>query len=487
MIFLKKKMLEVNKGVETENNPESLNFASEELKQEHMAKVFITKKPEKEEPQVERWFGGGMGVDMCNSPEYSQACLEAGVMPTMSAAMPALGERENYDKIFGNDEQKMTKGRAKFIKEKSTPALEDKIKKVREVAPHGIVSLNIMFALFEYDERLKSAGNAGRDTGKVDKNGDIIRERGVDVVFVGAGVDRELGNKMCEYPHMKYVPIVSSARIAKIIMKGTKRKVDKNGKEIARRPDAILLEDPNKAGGHLGRLKPTIEDIEFDPKKELLEMREHIKEFYGEDAYIPIIYAGGISYKEDIDEIMAMGFDGVEFATRLLLTEESSAPNEIIREKYLTANSVVTTLESSTGYASNSLEKTKGKEIVQREAKHVAQDCFDCIKRCTHINSAREIIELKKRVKKDEVLSEKEQETLDAGVQGSCIAIEMGKARHGIEEKSEDGTGEARHFAGRGLTIIQNDSIYFDKKVPPIKVAVKFMREPGHRKEKNEV
>ncbi len=350
-------MVEVKISVERENELQSLSFENEEQKQEHLAKVFITKKPKEGYPKVSQLWGGGMGVDMCNSPEYSRECLKVGVIPTMSAAMPALGERKNYDKMFGTGKEKMTIGRLPFIREQNKIVLADRINKVREEVPHGIIGLNIMNLLSDYNEMLEVAGKAGRNKGKVDENGKVIREGGIDVVFVGAGMDRALGKKMYEYPHMKYVPIVSSARVAKMFMSAT---VDREGKEIARRLDAILLEHPNKAGGHLGRLKPTIEDIEFDPQKELLEMREYIKNIYGGDVYIPIIYAGGISNKEDIDEILAMGFDGTEFATRLLLTDESSAPNKTIREKYLTAKNVVTTLESASGFASNSLERIKG-------------------------------------------------------------------------------------------------------------------------------
>ena len=70
-----------------------------------------------------------------------------------------------------------------------------------------------------------------------------------------------------------------------------------------KRPAAILLENPNKAGGHLGKLPPTTEDVEFDPKKELLEIREHIKDIYEEDAYIQKVKE---AFPDDFEEVLLL-------------------------------------------------------------------------------------------------------------------------------------------------------------------------------------
>lgn len=81
-----------------------------------------------------------------------------------------------------------------------------------------------------------------------------IREK-ADIIFSGAGLPLDLPSYLTQRSSTKLIPIVSSARAAKIIC-------DKWQKNYAYLPDAIVVEGP-KAGGHLGFKKAQMKDENY--------------------------------------------------------------------------------------------------------------------------------------------------------------------------------------------------------------------------------
>ena len=88
-------------------------------------------------------------------------------------------------------------------------------------------------------------------------------------------------------------------------------------------PDAIVIEHPRLAGGHLGAARlEDLGDRRFDFDVVLPEVRQ-ILERMGVD--IPLVAAGGVGTSEDIRRLQALGAAAVQVGTAFAVTLESDA------------------------------------------------------------------------------------------------------------------------------------------------------------------
>lgn len=179
-------------------------------------------------------------------------------------------------------------------------ALRNEIKKARELT-NGIIGVNIMVALSDFAQLAKAA-----------------IEEGIDAIFAGAGLPLDLPGLLDKFSKTKLIPIISSAKAARIIIR---KWVDKYNYV----PDAFVVEG-SKAGGHLGYKAEQLDDPQYSLEKIVVDVVNEIKPF--EDEYnkkIPIIAGGGIYTGEDIYKIMKLGASGVQMATRFVTTDECDA------------------------------------------------------------------------------------------------------------------------------------------------------------------
>ncbi len=146
--------------------------------------------------------------------------------------------------------------------------------------------------------------------------GRVVRdacEAGANLIITGAGLPTDMPEFTQGFPEVALVPIVSSARALKIICKRW------HGR-YKRIPDAIVVEGP-LSGGHQGIM---FEDC-FKPEYQLeILVAEALKEAKNWDN-IPIIAAGGIWDRKDIDQYIDMGAKGVQMGTRFLGAKECDA------------------------------------------------------------------------------------------------------------------------------------------------------------------
>ena len=236
---------------------------------------------------------GGMGVGISLSKLSSAVAKEGGIGVI---ATPGIGSEEEDFKT-------------NFI-EANNRALANEIKKVRNVTD-GILGVNIMVGLNNYNELVKTAF-----------------KESIDIIFSGAGLPLDLP-KYRTNDKTKLVPIVSSARAAKII-------ASKWMKTYNYLPDAFVVEGP-LAGGHLGFKPEQLDDPEYCLENLLQQVLETIKPF--EEKYqkkIPIIVAGGIFTGKDIFKFMQLGASGVQMATRFVATHECDA-SLAFKEAYVEA------------------------------------------------------------------------------------------------------------------------------------------------------
>jgi nitronate monooxygenase len=178
-------------------------------------------------------------------------------------------------------------------------ALDREIRKARALSGgRGLIAVNVMKALDQYETYVRQA-----------------LESGADALAVGAGLPLDLPELAKDFPHVGLVPILSDARGVQLLV----RKWEKKG----RLPDAIVLEHPRLAGGHLGAAKiADLNDRRFDFEVSIPE----VLEFFAKSGLkIPLIAAGGISCSEDLRHLQALGAAAVQLGTAFAVTVESDA------------------------------------------------------------------------------------------------------------------------------------------------------------------
>ena len=93
-----------------------------------------------------------------------------------------------------------------------------------------------------------------------------------------------------------------------------------------------------KAGGHLGFSREQLNEIDtmdYDEEiRQIIACKEEYEKRY--EKKIPVIVAGGIFDKMDIEHAFELGADGVQIASRFVATEECDA-SESYKLAYINA------------------------------------------------------------------------------------------------------------------------------------------------------
>ncbi|MBZ2174268.1 nitronate monooxygenase family protein [Schnuerera sp. xch1] len=237
---------------------------------------------------------GGMGIGISLSDLAGNVALNGGI-GVLSGVEIGFDESDYY----------------KNKKEANKRALKYHIKRAKEISKGGIIGINIMAVLNNFDEIVIES----------------VREK-IDIIFSGAGLPLNLP-RFTKGTDTKVVPIVSSDRAATLICKTW----DKRYSLI---PDAVVLEGP-KAGGHLGFSKKELKDPSNNLENLLVKVLEAIKPYeqkYGKK--IPVIAAGGIMNGKDIARMINLGASGVQLGSRFAATYECDA-SDVFKESYVNA------------------------------------------------------------------------------------------------------------------------------------------------------
>lgn len=225
---------------------------------------------------------GGMGVGVSLSQLAGAVACEGGIGIISSAQ---IGYQQ--DNFMQNPLKANLEGLSKHI------AL------AKEKAKGGIIGVNIMTALRNYEEYVK-----------------CCCENKADIIISGAGVPINLPN-LVKNTTTKIAPIVSSVKAVAVLLKMWDRRYGATA-------DAVVVEGP-KAGGHLGFKAENLEnDIDFDDElKGIIDFVKTYEEKF--EKHIPVVFAGGVFSKEDVERFMEMGCEGVQVASRFVTTEECDA------------------------------------------------------------------------------------------------------------------------------------------------------------------
>lgn len=282
---------------------------------------------------------GGMGVGISLSGLAAAVANEGGVGVISSAGLGLL-----YRNLSEN-----------FL-DASILGLREEIRKARE-STLGVIGVNVMVAMTNFADMIRTS----------------ISEK-VDIIIAGAGLPLDLPSFLKKDSTTKLIPIVSSARAAKIICEKWKTGYDYL-------PDAVIVEGP-RAGGHLGFREDQISDGDYSLEKLVPEIVAELKTF--EDKYdkrIPLFAAGGIYTGGDIHAIMRLGAAGVQMATRFVTTEECDA-SPAFKQTYIDAEEKdIEIIKSPVGMPGRAILSTFITKM--KEGKKQPKKCpFKCIKTC---------------------------------------------------------------------------------------------------------
>lgn len=246
---------------------------------------------------------GGMGVGV-------SAHRLAGTVASLNAVgtLSSVDLRRHHPDLMERTTRIGTGPEAKAkINAANLEALDREIKAARAIAQgRGLLAVNVMRAVAEYAPYVTRAC-----------------ESGIDAVVVGAGLPLDLPELAADFPKVALIPILSDARGVALILKKWERK--------GRLPDAIVIEHPKHAGGHLGAARiEELGDARFEFENVIPEARAALRALGAEDR-VPLIAAGGINTPQRVRELIALGAAAVQLGTAFAVTEEGDAHPEFKR------------------------------------------------------------------------------------------------------------------------------------------------------------
>ncbi len=285
---------------------------------------------------------GGMGIRISLS-KLAKACMNSGIVATISAAQVGF----------------LKKGFRQNPLETNKVALKEEISEIRRVSPKGILGVNLMHAINDFD-----------------KYASFLATQDIDFIVSGAGLPLDLPEYL-KGSNVKGAFIISSARAAKIMLRSWDRRYQYM-------PAFIVCEGP-LAGGHLGFSKEDFEkgNIE-DLESIIITTKEIIKPF--EEKYgisIPVIAAGGIHDGHDMAKMLKVGSDGVQIATRFIATHECDASDEY-KEMIINAKEEdIVRVDSPAGLPGRAVRNYLTKTLENHNIK--VSYCVNCLKTCKKV------------------------------------------------------------------------------------------------------
>ncbi len=305
---------------------------------------------------------GGMGVGV-SAQKLAGAVAAMGGVGTLSS----VDLRRHHPDLMERTEGMNAGEEAKRqINEANLEALDREIAGARERSQgRGLVALNVMRAVSEYAASVKRA-----------------LEAGIDAVVVGAGLPLDLPDLAQEHPKALLIPILSDSRGVQLIVKKWERK--------KRLPDAIVIEHPRLAGGHLGAARISdLDDKRFDFDRVIPECLDFFRKA-GIEREIPLIAAGGIRTHEDIQRLQGLGAAAVQLGTPFAVTQEGDASDEFKRVLAEARDEDMVEFTSVAGLPARAVGTPWLKAYLKIEHKlqavaHVKSRCtkaFDCLAQC---------------------------------------------------------------------------------------------------------
>lgn len=239
---------------------------------------------------------GGMGVGISASSLSSAVARENGVGTIASVDLRHLHEDLLAESKINPSEEKYTK--------LNLIALDREIQAAKANSEgRGMIAVNVMKAVKDHAALVRQAC-----------------ESGAEAIVMGAGLPLDLPELVGNYrKDVALFPILSESRGIGIVLKRWMKK--------GVLPDAIVIEHPAHAAGHLGAATVAgVNDEKFDFKRVLEETFELFKQLDLEREKIPLILAGGMANFQKISTALKdWGANAVQIGTAFAVTKEGDA------------------------------------------------------------------------------------------------------------------------------------------------------------------
>jgi len=297
---------------------------------------------------------GGMGVGISWSQLAGTVSKEGGL-----GVVSSVGTGYYKDKQFV---QKLVAERPLEVQNfYSKEALVEIFKDARKICGDAPIACNVLYAINDY-------GRVVRDS----------CEAGANIIITGAGLPTNMPEFTEGYPDVALVPIVSSPKALKIICKRWQKRYN-------RLPDAVVLEGP-KSGGHQGF---TYEQCEME-EHQLENLVKPVVEEAAKWGNIPVIAAGGIWDKDDIDEMMNLGAVGVQMGTRFIATHECDAHDNFKEVLIAAKEEDIELLKSPVGYPARGVH-TNLFDLIETRTGPSIKCISNCVAPCDRGVEAKEV------------------------------------------------------------------------------------------------
>jgi nitronate monooxygenase len=301
---------------------------------------------------------GGMGVGV-SAHRLAGNVAKLGAVGTISSVDLRRHHQDLMDRCEGSRDKAL-------IDDANLTALDREIRAAKGIAcGNGLVAVNIMRAVSQYSAYVRQACASG-----------------ADAVVVGAGLPLDLPDLTVDYPDVALIPILSDARGIALVLKKWMRK--------NRLPDAIVIENPRYAGGHLGASQlDEVNDPHFAYPAVLDATLTLFKQLKIESERIPLIVAGGIHSYEQVHALLSMGASAVQLGTPFAVTEEGDA-HPVFKKVLADAEAEdIVSFMSAAGLPARAVRTPWLVKYLKKEAKLQAKAkpkrCtvgFDCLSQC---------------------------------------------------------------------------------------------------------
>ncbi|MCX6074916.1 MAG: nitronate monooxygenase [Campylobacterales bacterium] len=257
---------------------------------------------------------GGMGVGI-SWDQLAGAVSREGGLGVISSVGTGNYENKTYSDRLVADRPLEADN---FYSKKGLKAIFDNARKICGDAP---LACNVLYAINDYGRVVHDACEAG-----------------ANIIITGAGLPTNMPEFTADFPDVALVPIVSSPKALSIICKRWQKRYN-------RLPDAVILEGP-KSGGHQGFTYEQCAMEEFQLENLVRPVVEEAALWGG----IPVIAAGGVWDKNDIDAMIALGASGVQMGTRFIGTHECDAHQNFKQVLLDAKEEDITLMKSPVGY-----------------------------------------------------------------------------------------------------------------------------------------
>lgn len=303
---------------------------------------------------------GGMGVGI-SAHRLAGSVAKEGAVGTIAS----IDLRRHHPDLM---EQSMHDKSKEAMDRANLAALDREIKSAKAIAGgNGMIAVNVMKAVTEHPQLVRQSC-----------------ESGADAIVMGAGLPLDLPEMAADFPNVALIPILSDVRGINVVLKKWMRK--------NKLPDAIVIEHPRYAGGHLGAPKAEdITDPRFDFPGVLEGVLQLFKDLKLESERIPLIPAGGINTYEKVRNLLGLGASAVQLGTPFAVSEEGDAHPNFKKVLAEAKPEDIVTFMSAAGLPARAVMTPWLKNYLRREIKLMAYadpiraKCaavLDCLSQC---------------------------------------------------------------------------------------------------------